>query len=263
MKLALIPAGTFLMGSPAGEADRSPDEGPQHEVTISRPFYLGVYPVTQEQYEQVMGTNPSWFSPRGGGSDKVRTQNTRTSPVESVSWEDAAAFCRKLSELPEEKRRGLVYRLPTEAEWEYACRGGASSSIPFYFGHSLSATQANFNNHLGRTTGVGSFPTNGFGLHEMHGNIWEWCQDWFDANYYANSPNEDPQGPQSGEGRVLRGGSWSGDAWLCRSALRYRGAPGFRYFNIGFRVALTVAPRGAAPMARSAPHSGSSLRRGG
>jgi uncharacterized protein (TIGR02996 family) len=253
MKFALIPAGTFLMGSPQDEEDRSDDEGPQHEVTLSQPFYLGVYPVTQAQYEQVMGTNPSWFSTRGGGKRKVKKQDTRSFPVENVFWEDAVAFCRKLSEMPEEQRHGRVYRLPTEAEWEYSCRGGASST-PFSFGNSFSSTQANFDgNHpyggaakgpyLKRTTAVGSYPPNALGLHDMHGNVWEWCADWFNANYYTNSPKKDPQGPQSGEDRVLRGGSWDDLGGYCRSAFRLWNAPDYRNLKVGFRVALTVAAR--------------------
>jgi uncharacterized protein (TIGR02996 family) len=254
MLFSLIPAGTFRMGSPNGEADRQENEGPQHEVEITRPFYLGVYPITQEQYERLMGTNPSRFSSQGGGKARVKKQDTRAFPVESVSWDDAIDYCRKLSEWPEEKRLGRVYRLPTEAEWEYACRGGASSSTPFHFGNSLSSTQANFNgNHpyggaaagpnLRRTTAVGSYPANGFGLYDMHGNVWEWCADWFDANYYATSPRKDPQGPQAGEGRVLRGGSRSYYGRDCRSACRNRLAPGLRVNHLGFRVALSVAAR--------------------
>jgi formylglycine-generating enzyme required for sulfatase activity len=168
MKLVLIPAGKFTMGSPEGEKERSADEGPQHQVEISRPFYLGVYEVTQAEYERVMGTNPSFFSPTGDGRYWVKDQDTSKFPVESVSWNDAVEFCKQLSELPEEKQNGRVYRLPTEAEWEYACRAGAASSKPFSFGDSLSSTQANFKGNypyggaekgpdLERTTRVGSY----------------------------------------------------------------------------------------------------------
>jgi uncharacterized protein (TIGR02996 family) len=235
VQFALIPAGTFLMGSPRDEEGRYDDEGPQHEVTLSRPFWLGTYPVTQEQYEQVMGTNPSWFSARGKGKAKVKKQDTRSFPVENVSWEDAAAFCRKLSELPEEQRRGRVYRLPTEAEWEYACRGGASSSTPFSFGHTLSSAQANFNGDLGRTSTVGSYPANAFGLHDLHGNVWEWCQDWYGP--YPRSAVTDPTGPSEGSSRVLRGGSWNDDAAYCRASYRDSFGPSSRLDDLGFRLA--------------------------
>ena len=129
MKLVLIPAGKFLMGSPKDEKERWPDEE-QHEVSITKPFYLGVYVVTQAEYEKVMGNNPSYFSAKGDGKDSVKDMDTGQFPVEAVSWDDAVAFCKKLSELPEEKKAGRVYRLPTEAEWEYACRAGTKTAFP-------------------------------------------------------------------------------------------------------------------------------------
>ncbi|MBI1913462.1 MAG: SUMF1/EgtB/PvdO family nonheme iron enzyme [Planctomycetes bacterium] len=252
MKFVLIPAGTFLMGSPEDEQDRGEDEDPQHEVEITRPFYMGVYQVTQDEYHRLMGQNPSWFARSGSGADKVKKLNTRQHPVESVSWDDAVAFCRKLSEQPEEKKNGRVYRLPTEAEWEYACRGGANSSTPFAFGNSISSTQANFDGnypykatkgpYLERTTPVGSYQPNAFGLFDMHGNVWEWCADWFDENYYNQSPRQDPQGPQNGTLRVLRGGSWYFAGHSCRSACRGGDAPVSRNDYVGFRV-VCVAPR--------------------
>jgi formylglycine-generating enzyme len=201
----------------------------------------------------------------------VKDEDTHTFPVENVSWEDAVAFCRKLSEMPEEELCGRVYRLPTEAEWEYSCRGGASSSTLFSFGHSLSSTQANINGrfnygfldrtvaagsysrpqryprllppgiYLDRTTTAGSFPANAFALHDMHGNVWEWCQDWYAEDYYANSPRLDPQGPSPGARRVMRGGSWDQSGWHARSTMRNTVAPDYRNDQIGFRVALTVA----------------------
>jgi formylglycine-generating enzyme required for sulfatase activity len=203
------------MGSPDGEAEREEDEGPQHEVAISRAFYLGVYPVTQGQWQRVMGNNPSHFCSGGGGKDQVRGLDTSNFPVEQVSWEEAVAFCRKLSKLPEEKRAKRRYRLPSEAEWEYACRGGASSNQPFHFGNSLSSTQANFHGdfpyggaakgpYLGRTTEVGAYRvSNAFGLYDLHGNVWEWCADWYDMDYYARSPRLDPPGPSRGRVRVF------------------------------------------------------------
>jgi formylglycine-generating enzyme required for sulfatase activity len=174
--------------------------------------------------------------------------------VEDVSWNDAVEFCEQLSEMPEEKRAGRVYRLPTEAEWEYACRGGASSSKPFSFGDSLSSTQANFDGnypyggadkgpYLARTTRVGSYEANAFGLYDMHGNVWEWCADWYDQNYYKDSPRNDPKGPATSTSRVLRGGSWLDVGRVCRAAFRYDFEPGDRNFIIGFRVVLVAGAR--------------------
>jgi len=225
-------------------------------VEITRPFYLGMHTVTQEDYQRVMGANPSYFCAGGGGSAKVQGMDTRRFPVEQVSWDDAVEFCRRISDLPEEKRRGQSYRLPTEAEWEYACRGGHlfKQSAPFYFdkpSQSLSAKQANFNgqypyggaamgDNLERTTPVGSYPANALGLYDMHGNVWEWCQDWYEAGYYQNSPKQDLQDPQSSSEnrRVLRGGSWSGYGQNLRAAYRVRFEPGYRNITFGFRVVL-------------------------
>jgi formylglycine-generating enzyme required for sulfatase activity len=248
MKFALIPAGKFLMGSPDGEQGRSADEGPQHEVEITRPFYMAVTPVTQEQYERVMGSNPSYFSVKGDGKHKVRRMDTQEFPVETVSWEEAVEFARRLSALTEEVKSGRSYRLPSEAQWEYSSRGGAPSYQVFHFGNSLSPTQANFDGnypyggaakgpYLERTCKVSSYPANGFGLYDMHGNVWEWCADWYDENYYAASPGQDPLGPASASARVLRGGSWSSIGRLCRSAYRRRPAPGYRDQYYGFRLA--------------------------
>jgi formylglycine-generating enzyme required for sulfatase activity len=243
MKLVLIPAGTFMMGSPAGESGRSDDEQ-QHEVEITKSFYLGVTEVTQKQYRDVMKTEPSYFSATGGGKKKVERLDTDNLPVEMVSWDDAQTFLDKLSDLPEEKKKGRKYRLPTEAEWEYSCRGGAPSKNPFHFGPSLSSTQANFNDTLGRTCAVGSYPANRFGLKDMHGNVWEWCHDWYDKDYYSRSPRKDPKGPATGTARVLRGGSWVNLGHDCRSAGRYRYDPGDRDINgVGFRVAVSLPPR--------------------
>ncbi len=256
MRLVLIPAGKFRMGSPDSEKDRSADEGPVHEVQITRPFYLSVTPVTQEQYEKVMGRNPSWFSAKGGGKDSVikkgwfnsESLDTSCFPVESVSWNEAVEFSKRLAAMSEEIKNGRTYRLPTEAEWEYACRGGVISYQIFNpFGNSLSSTQANFDGtspyggaatgvHLRRTCKVGSYPANGFGLHDMHGNVWEWCADWYDADYYAKSPLQDPQGPASGaSARVLRGGGWFSFGRSCRSADRDWRVPDERNRFIGFR----------------------------
>ena len=234
MRFAFIPAGRFLMGSPESENRRSGDEGPQHEVEITHPFYLGIHQVTQEQYKKVIGKNPSHFKSTvdPGGL----TWNEVHHPVESVSWEDAVEFCRELSARPVERAVGRSYRLPTEAEWEYACRGGANSSNPFFFGSSLSSAQANFDGNLQRTTPVGSYQPNAFGLYDMHGNVWEWCADWYDRQYYQLSPRQNPQGPQNGSARVLRGGSWNSSGFNFRSAVRFYQHSDTRSSTIGFRV---------------------------
>ena len=244
MRLVLIPAGKFMMGSPATEAGRSRDEGPQHEVTISKPFYMGVFEVTQEQYEQIMGVNPSGFK---GAKN----------PVEDVSWDDAVEFCRKLS-----ARTGKKVMLPTEAQWEYACRAGTTTA--FHTGDALKPGQANaaFPSNPGvwdrimawvgkssaqktiQTAPAGSFPPNGFGLYDMHGNVWEWCSDWH-AGSYANAKNQDPAGPDSGSYRVLRGGSCDNPQQSCRSATRCGGPPDTRGNSLGFRIAVH-SPAGQA-----------------
>jgi formylglycine-generating enzyme required for sulfatase activity len=249
MKLTLIPAGKFVMGSPPSEAERDAEEL-QHEVVITRPFYLGVYEVTQEQYQKVMGKNPSWFNDkRGGGPDH---------PVEQVRRREAIEFCQKLSELPAEMQAKRHYRLPTEAEWEYACRAGTTTA--FSFGNALAATQANFNGkypyggapkgpNLQRTAKVGSYAPNAWGLYDMHGNVWEWCSDWYDPGYYKNSPREDPQGPDKGVIStgfandffvVLRGGSWLEEGRGCRGAYRFRLQPVEAYRIAGFRAACVI-----------------------
>jgi formylglycine-generating enzyme required for sulfatase activity/outer membrane protein assembly factor BamB len=259
MKLALIPAGEFLMGSPDTDPAASADEKPQHRVRISRPFYLGVTEVTQAQYQKVMGSNPSFFAPTGPGKDRVVGLNTAQFPVEQVRWHDAQAFCRRLTALPAEKRAGRTYRLPTEAEWEYACRAGTTT--PFHFGAALSSRLANFNGNfpsrgaspgpfLARTAEVGSYRPNAFGLYDMHGNVWEWCSDWFDKDYYRHSPRDDPAGPSSGSVRVIRGGEWYGDARDCRSAFRYADLPEGRFYVLGFRVVMTPGRAGGATAAR-------------
>ncbi len=261
MKLVRIGAGKFRMGSPATEEARDPaDKGSeeQHDVEIAKPFYLGAHEVTQAQYQKIIGKNPSNWSPEGAG--KVQKIDTRDFPVESVSWEDAVKFCALLSELPAERKAGRVYQLPTEAEWEYACRGGpVSSPAPFHFlkpSASLSFGQANFwaehpygggakGAWLQRTCRVGSYEPNRLELYDMHGNVWEWCADWYDKDYYRNSPLRDPQGPKASpeNRRVLRGGSgWFSGAW-CRAAMRNKSDPGERNFNVGLRVVFRPGAR--------------------
>ena len=230
LPVVLVPAGRFLMGSPETEVDRSDDEGPQYEVTISRPFYIGVHEVTQSQYKAVTGKAPSHFK----GSEN---------PVESVSWDDATAFCRRLS-----AQTGRAVRLPTEAEWEYACRAGTTT--PFHTGKTISTDQANYDGNFtygcgatgeyrATTTAVGSFQPNAFALYDVHGNVGEWCNDWY-ADSYTNADVRDPKGPATGAARVLRGGSWDDVPAYCRSARRLRGAPDLRSGLVGFRVVVDL-----------------------
>jgi formylglycine-generating enzyme required for sulfatase activity len=250
MKFTLIPAGTFLMGSPPEEKQRSKDEE-QHEVELTRPFYLGVFPVTQAQWRTVTGTNPSHFCATGAGKEDVQGIATDELPVEQVSWEDVTAFLERLAALEPERQAGHRYRLPTEAEWEYACRGGAAGYQVFYYGNVLSATQANYNGnypygvdrgpYLERTSAVGSYQPNGFGLYDMHGNVWEWCADWYDKGYYPNSPRSDPAGPSTGSDRVIRGGSWDCFGQRCRSAWRNGVAPTSRHEYLGCRAVLVAS----------------------
>ena len=249
MRLALIPAGAFRMGSPRGEVLRTHEE-PLHDVRITRPFYLGVYLVTQAEYRDVTRRNPRQFRIRGlaGGTDRY--------PVESVSWVDAVAFCAKLSARREEKKAKRVYRLPTEAEWEYACRAWGSPEFPFHLGKTLGAGQANFNSiipyppkdqtklggpSLDQPCDVGCYAPNAFGLYDVHGNVDEWVSDYFDEDYYPNSPQDDPPGPEDGgEGRVVRGGSWGGRGSDCRAAVRLGRGEEEAMDEVGFRVAMTL-----------------------
>ena len=214
MKFKLIPAGTFTMG----------ENDDAHEVTLTKPFKMGVHEVTQAQYEQVMGVNRSWFT----GANN---------PVETVGWEDAVEFCRKLSELPAEKAAGNVYRLPTEAEWEYACRAGTTTKHSFGDDESELGYAWLSENSGDETHPVGSKLPNAWGLYDMHGNVWEWCQDWF---FFSSSGSvTDPTGPATGSYRVIRGGSWSNTAGYCRSAYRGRYGPSGRSNGSGFRVSLS------------------------
>ncbi|MFO0925716.1 MAG: bifunctional serine/threonine-protein kinase/formylglycine-generating enzyme family protein [Gemmataceae bacterium] len=230
MKFAWIPPGSFLMGSPPTEEQRSDNET-QHRVTLTQGYWLGVHEVTQAQWRAVMGNNPSKFK-----GDNL--------PVESVSWDDCQAFCRKLGE-----KTGKRFRLPTEAEWEYACRAGTTTT--FHFGETISTEQANYDGnytygrgkkgtYCQKTTPVGNYPANSWGLHDMHGNVWEWCQDWFGA--YGLQDIKDPKGLLSGAARVLRGGSWYGHPWNCRAAFRRRLVPDRRYGTYGCRVLLVPGP---------------------
>ena len=223
MEFVLIPAGSFMMGADKNFEDAHDDETPRHKVRISKPFYLGEYEVTQEQWVAVMGSNPSEFK-------------ARERPVETVSWEDAQAFIRKLNSKEGHQR----YRLPTEAEWEYAARAGSGGKYAFGDDEGqLSQYAWYYGNSGDKTQPVGRLQPNAWGLYDMHGNVWEWVQDWYDENYYSKSPSTDPAGPSSGSYRVLRGGSWGSFAGVCRSAAPNRSTPSARDFNYGFRLALS------------------------
>ncbi len=229
MKFVLIPKGTFTMGSPGREQGRLEDEV-QHEVTISKEYYLGMHEVTQAQYEKMMGKNPSWFQ-----DDKI-AGDSGNHPVELVTWDDAVEFCRRLSELPEERKTGRVYRLPTEAEWEYACRAGSQTA--YSLGDdpkSLGDYAWSKENSNDQTHAVGGKNPNAWGLYDMIGNVWEWCSDSYGE--YPKGAGTDPAGPRKGSSRVIRGGSWSNKDAQCRSALRGRSGPWLLSF--GFRVALS------------------------
>lgn len=242
MKLALIPSGLFHMGSHPDDPGARANETPRKKVEITRPFYLGVNPVTQAEFERLVGTNPAQFAKAaGGGPDH---------PVERVSWEHAAAFCRRLSALPAERAAGRAYRLPTEAEWEYAARAGSNAA--FAFGDELLPAQANFGGAYGpdglprppargMTSPVGAYPPNNYGLFDVHGNVWEWCGDWYDEAYYAGGPKWDPEGPETGRFRVARGGCWRSLAGSCRAAYRNALVPVNRDPYTGFRVVAVVA----------------------
>lgn len=255
MRFVLVQPGSFFMGSPEEESMRYPDEI-QHAVEISRPFYIATCPVTQADFELLMEVNPSWFSPKGKGAKIIRSKDTQRHPVESVTWDEAVDFCRRLSDYPEEKSQGRAYRLPTEAEWEFACRGGSlfGEPSPFCFSrprYQLSSREANFDGRfpygaervgpfLQQTTPVGSFPPNALGIHDMHGNVWEWCLDWYDEYVQASEVQRDPLGAVDGVERVVRGGSWYTEGQDCRAANRNHLGPQRRCDDVGFRLVLPV-----------------------
>ena len=221
-----IPAGTFLMGSPEDEPERA-DWEILHQVTLTQGFWMGETTCTQQFWERIMGSNPSSFE----GEQR---------PVERVSWNDAVGFINKVNGMKPE----LALRLPTEAEWEYACRAGTQT--PFWFGDQITTDQANYNGNYPYNKGergeyrretmpVKSFSPNSWGLYQMHGNVREWCQDWFGT--YSKQPVQDPQGPDTGQDRVLRGGSWLVSGRSVRSACRYYWGPSGRANIVGFRLA--------------------------
>ena len=218
MEFVLIPAGTFTMGSDTGETD----ERPAHQVKISRPFYLGKYEVTQEQWQAVMGTNPSLF------------QGDPKRPVEQVAWQDAQEFIRRLNA----KENVKIYRLPTEAEWEYAARAGTTTT--YSFGNDVSQLRQYgwyADNAAKQTHPVGQLQPNPWGLYDMHGNVWEWVLDW--SGRYPAGAVTDPQGPDSGSQHMRRGGGWNNGASYCRSSNRYS-VVGFRDDFLGLRVVRLV-----------------------
>ena len=228
LEFAYIPPGEFWMGSPEDEQGRYSDESPRHRVRLTRGYYMQTTPVTQSQWEAVTGENPSDFKKAGPNA-----------PVENVSWEDVQKYIEKLNSRVESYR----FRLPTEAEWEYACRAGTETAFcngpitePSGRDPNLDKVGWYAKNSGGTTHPVGQKEPNAWGLYDMHGNVWEWCSDWFDEKYYAKSPPEDPQGPESGAGRVNRGGAWLNDAGFCRAAYRGRYTPDYRSIYLGFRL---------------------------
>ena len=231
MEFVWIPPGDFLMGSPEGEVGRSKYEGPQHSVRISKGIWMGQYQITQAQWERVMGNNPSNFTNAGPNA-----------PVEMVSWDDCQEFLDKLNQMPEVRGQQLQARLPTEAEWEYACRAGTTTRYNIGDGDADLDRAGWYNGNSGRTTHpVGEKQTNTWGLYDMHGNVWEWCHDWYGD--YDSAAVTDPSGPASGSYRVMRGSSWSNYAKGCRAAYRNNlYDPTYTNANCGLRVACLLAP---------------------
>jgi formylglycine-generating enzyme required for sulfatase activity len=232
MKFVWIRPGNFMMGSPKEEKGRGTEET-QHKVTLTKGFYMGLYTVTQEEWEVVMGNNPS------------KVKGEKNLPVEYVSWDDCQEFIKKLRD--KDKKQ---YRLPTEAEWEYACRAGTTT--PFHFGETISTEQANYNGdftygegkkgegkYRKKVTPVGSFPVNAWGLYDMHGNVGQWCQDWYDDYPKKDVVDPHPKGSEVGR-RVLRGGFWGGLPEHCRSAQRGGNVPGLRFQGFGCRLCFSM-----------------------
>lgn len=240
MDFALIPAGSFLMGSADDDREASRNEKPQHRVSISKSFYLGQYEVTQAQWEIVMGSSP-YELPRSnnfyglpGMAERLRNPEN---PV-TVSWNDAQVFIDRLNRKEGHRR----YRLPTEAEWEYAARAGTTTAYSFGDDMNDLSRFAWYGEDFdrGSTHPVGRKEPNDWCLYDVHGNVWEWVQDRYDDSYYKTSPSTDPGGPSTGTGRVVRGGSWHYSAKSWRSAFRKEYAPDYRGISIGFRVAISL-----------------------
>lgn len=240
MTFVRVPAGQFEMGSPPTDPDATPAEKPRHAVTISKPFEIVRHEVTQAQWEAVMGSSP-YTSARSnpfyglpGMAERIRQP---ANPA-TVSWNDAQAFIAKLNQREGHRR----YRLPTEAEWEYAARAGTTTIYSFGDDVRQLGTYAWFGEDFatGSTHPVGSKSPNAWGLYDVHGNAWEWVQDWYDDSYYARSPATDPTGPSSGKGKVVRGGSWHVTSGSWRTAFRKSYEPDYRGISIGFRVVRDV-----------------------
>jgi formylglycine-generating enzyme required for sulfatase activity len=225
IRFVKIDAGCFLMGRDTELKESSPVELPQHRVCFDKPFYLGETEVTQKQWETVMGTNPSKYK-------------SLYKPVEKVNWNDTQEFIKRLNE----KEGKNVFRLPTEAEWEYAARAGSTTLYSYGDKPKELIDYAWFGDegYGGATHEVAKKIPNPWGLYDMHGNVWEWVQDWYDPNYYQVSPEKDPKGPETGQYRVYRGGSWVGKAVNLRSSLRYSGLPVSRSGDIGFRLVREI-----------------------
>ena len=283
MTFVLIPPGEFKMGSTPVEIQDAlnlvndnhwkeciQSEAPQHKVVLTQPIYLGTHEVTQAEYEKVMSVNPSQFAPLGAKKEAVAGMDTTSHPVEKVSWNDAVEFCVKLSQQEQLKPfyvragetftllDGTGYRLPSEAEWESACRAGTTTA--YWNGDAeedLMDSGWSLRNSWSRTHAVGELTANPFGLFDMHGNVWEWVHDSWDATYYGQfekPPAVDPNGPIfTGSWRVLRGGNWFHPASTCRAAFRYGENPTARYGNVGFRVSLTVDAVKTALASKPAP----------
>jgi len=231
-ELVVIPAGQFMMGSPEGEEGHFDNEGPQHRVAISQRFAIGRYPVTFDEYDRFCEAKGQ-KKPEDPGWGRGRR------PAINVSWDDAQAYIAWLSQ-----ETNRAYRLPSEAEWEYACRAGTTTR--YSFGDAITPDNANYaDSGLDRTSEVGGYPANPWGLHDMHGNIWEWVEDDWHENYRgAPADGSVWKETKTGSGPrlcVLRGGSWGGDSWLCRSAFRVGGGSHYRGYDIGYRVARTLS----------------------
>ncbi|MCP4378678.1 MAG: formylglycine-generating enzyme family protein, partial [bacterium] len=227
IKLIRIPAGKFMMGHPKPKKPRRDNKGHQREVTISKAFYMGMTEVTQAQYQSVMCKNPSKFK----GSQK---------PVEMVSWDDAMAFCAAMS-----KKTGRAVRLPTEAQWEYACRAGTKTL--FSFGNDdkdMDAHGWHKDNSDRKTHPVGQKKPNAFGLYDMHGNVWEWCRDYYDDKFYAKAKNVDPENTTKAIYRIFRGGSWLYGPMFCCAAFRGWQSNVSRGDSLGFRVVVVSGSGG-------------------
>ncbi len=228
MEFVLIPSGEFMMGCVDGDKDCKSEEKPQHKVRITKSFYMGKYEVTQGQWKKVMGDNPSKFKNCGDNC-----------PVDFVSWNQVQEFIKKLN-----SREKRSYRLPTEAEWEYAARGGTNTI--YYWGSENKGDYAWYTeNSENKTHPVGQKKPNSFGLYDMIGNVWEWVEDRFHQNYYANSPLSDPDGSPVGANRILRGSSWGGGHWsphniTDRTSYRFYHEPNLRNEGIGFRLVLPI-----------------------